>query len=217
MVEPLEGLRPRFRSSYSRSSYNHRNYGGAYASREERDDAVERAEQLESTLDKELPTFVKSMLPSHVAGGFWLGLPSGFCNSYLPKKDEIMTLIDENEESSETKYLAGKNGLSGGWRGFAIDHQLADGDALVFQLITPTEFKVHIIRVSDDIGGDDDSEKETQEEEEEEDDDSDKENQQGEEDDDSAKENQKVAEVEDDSAVDDGTRRRSKRLRTARK
>lgn len=32
--------------------------------------------------------------------------------------------------------------LVGGWKGFAIDHQLVDGDALVFQLVKPTEFKV---------------------------------------------------------------------------
>ena len=54
----------------------------------------------------------------------------------------MMTLIDEDGEPSETKYLAHKNGLSGGWRGFAIDHELVDGDALVCQLISPTEFKV---------------------------------------------------------------------------
>ncbi|CAN0846566.1 B3 domain-containing protein At3g19184 [Linum grandiflorum] len=219
MVEPLQGLRVR------RSPRYHRRYGGVYASRKARDHAIERAEELESILDKEFPTFVRPMLPSHVAGGFWLGLPRWFCSSYLPKKDEMMTLIDDKEESSETKYLAAKNGLSGGWKGFAVDHQLVDGDALVFQLINPTEFKVHIIRVNDGEGGDDDSENESQEEEE---NDSDKENQQGKEEDpdkesqqgkedDSEKEKQKEAEVEDDSAVDDGTRRRSKRLRAARK
>lgn len=54
----------------------------------------------------------------------------------------MITLVDEDEDEFPTKYLAEKNGLSGGWRGFSIDHELVDGDALVFQLINPTTFKV---------------------------------------------------------------------------
>lgn len=54
----------------------------------------------------------------------------------------MITLVDENGDESDTKYLALKTGLSGGWRGFALDHELVDGDALVFQLIEPTRFKV---------------------------------------------------------------------------
>lgn len=49
---------------------------------------------------------------------------------------------------SETKYLAHKSGLSAGWRGFAIEHELVDGDALVFQLTEPTSFKVSCSPIS---------------------------------------------------------------------
>lgn len=70
------------------------------------------------------------------------GLPSHFCKTHLPSRDTTISLVDENDEVSETKYLALKTGLSGGWRGFAIDHELVDGDALVFQLTEPTSFKV---------------------------------------------------------------------------
>ncbi|KAG7976169.1 hypothetical protein I3843_06G136500 [Carya illinoinensis] len=77
------------------------------------------------------------------------GLPVQFCKMHLPHKDEMITLVDEDGNEFPTKYLAKKPGLSGGWRGFAIDHQLVDGDALVFQLIKPTTFKVFIIRVSE--------------------------------------------------------------------
>lgn len=70
------------------------------------------------------------------------GLPSEFCKRHLPNKDSVVTLVDENEEEFQTKYLADKNGLSGGWRGFSIEHQLVDGDALVFHLVGPTVFKV---------------------------------------------------------------------------
>lgn len=53
-----------------------------------------------------------------------------------------MHLVDEEGVESPTKYLALKTGLSGGWRGFAIDHELVDGDALVFQQTDPTTLKV---------------------------------------------------------------------------
>lgn len=53
-----------------------------------------------------------------------------------------MTLADEDGNEWQTKYLDRKKGLSGGWKGFAVDHDLVDGDALVFQLIKPTKFQV---------------------------------------------------------------------------
>ncbi|KAL7246851.1 hypothetical protein ACSBR2_001877 [Camellia fascicularis] len=119
-----------------------------YASHEDRVYAIERAEKLQSGLDPDIPSFVKPMLQSHVTGGFWLGLPVYFCNNHLPNHDEFITLLDEDDNESSTKYLSEKTGLSAGWRGFAIDHELVDGDALVFQLIQPTKFKVYIIRVN---------------------------------------------------------------------
>ncbi|CAI0557263.1 unnamed protein product [Linum tenue] len=172
-----------------------------YASSEVRQYAIHRAEELQSTLDPEHPSFVKPMLQSHVTGGFWLGLPSLFCKTYLPKEDEMMTLIDEGEEPSQTKYLAGKTGLSGGWRGFAIDHELVDGDALVFQLVSPTEFK-------DEVGGD--SEKENQDEEEEEEDEALEKGKRA-----KAKAAEKENKNEEDDDLD-STRRRSKRIRTGK-
>ncbi|GMH02700.1 hypothetical protein Nepgr_004539 [Nepenthes gracilis] len=120
----------------------------AYASDDDRIYAVQRAEDMESSLDSEFPRFVKPMLQSHVTGGFWLGLPVQFCKTHLPDHDDMITLVDEDGGEWETKYLAGKTGLSGGWRGFSIDHELVDGDALVFQLIRPTKFKVYIVRVN---------------------------------------------------------------------
>ncbi|XP_021665043.1 B3 domain-containing protein At3g19184 isoform X2 [Hevea brasiliensis] len=138
--EPLE--RPRRSYSYQRRDLLNR----IYASDEVRAYAIDRAEQVQSGLEADFPSFVKPMTQSHVTGGFWLGLPVQFCKDHLPSRDEYITLVDENGDASETKYLAQKTGLSAGWRGFAIDHKLVDGDALVFQLVSPREFKVYIIR-----------------------------------------------------------------------
>ncbi|XWS25636.1 hypothetical protein CRYUN_Cryun27aG0084900 [Craigia yunnanensis] len=65
-----------------------------YASDEARA-ALEKAEKLESGLEPDFLVFIKSMLQSHVTGGFWLGLPVHFCKRNLPKRDDVMTLIDE--------------------------------------------------------------------------------------------------------------------------
>ena len=70
------------------------------------------------------------------------GLPVQFCKSYLPVRDNTVTLFDEHGDEYQTVYLAQKTGLSGGWRGFSLAHDLVDGDALVFQLVKHTTFKV---------------------------------------------------------------------------
>ena len=53
-----------------------------------------------------------------------------------------MTLIDEGGDEYPIIYLARKTGFSGGWKGFSVAHKLADGDAVIFQLIKPTTCKV---------------------------------------------------------------------------
>ncbi|EER92740.1 hypothetical protein BDA96_01G511200 [Sorghum bicolor] len=115
-------------------------------------EATRKAEELESQLDPDIPSFVKAMLHSHVVRGFWLQLPCHFCHTYMPKQDSIITLVDEKGEEFATNYLAYKKGLSGGWAGFALCHGMHDGDAAVFQLIKPTTFKVYIVRAASDDG-----------------------------------------------------------------
>nr|GFC89217.1 B3 DNA binding domain-containing protein [Tanacetum cinerariifolium] len=108
--------------------------------------AIERANEVQASLPSELPSFVKAMLPSHVAGGFWLGLTKQFCVANLPKHDETIVLVDEDGQEFNTRFLVAKIGLSGGWRGFSIAHKLVEGDVLVFQLIEHWKFKVYIVR-----------------------------------------------------------------------
>ncbi|CAK8568269.1 unnamed protein product [Lathyrus sativus] len=140
---------PRSRTSSGGSYDKYRDYSKrVYASDEDRVEALDKAEKLQSELNSPHPIFIKTMLQSHVTGGFWLGLPVHFCKKNLPKRDEVMTLIDEDENESPATYLAQKTGLSAGWRGFAIAHKLADGDALIFELVKRTAFKVYIIRVN---------------------------------------------------------------------
>jgi hypothetical protein len=63
---------------------------------------------------------------------FFQGLPSRFCEEHLPKTVHNMILEDENGSEYDVVYIGSRSGLSGGWRGFALEHKLDDGDALVF-------------------------------------------------------------------------------------
>ncbi|KAI3868770.1 hypothetical protein MKW98_008855 [Papaver atlanticum] len=107
--------------------------------------AADKAEEIRASLDPEFPSLVKIMIRSSVSGGFWLGLPSRFCSSSLPKKDTKFTLVDEDGEAYTAKYLPRRFGLSGGWKGFAVAHNLVKGDALVLHLTEAAKFKVIIV------------------------------------------------------------------------
>ncbi|XP_026429827.1 B3 domain-containing protein At5g42700-like [Papaver somniferum] len=119
------------------------------ATEEEIQIAAERAQQFQLSLGGAVPSFVKCMLPSHVSGGFWLGLPRNSCEDHLPNHDVIITLVDLQGVRFETRYMSRKRGLCGGWRSFALQHNLIHGDALVFELTEPTVFRVHIFRAGD--------------------------------------------------------------------
>ena len=54
----------------------------------------------------------------------------------------MIALEDENGRKYKAKYLTEKVGVSGGWRGFSIAHELDKGDVLVFHLTHPCKFKV---------------------------------------------------------------------------
>lgn len=148
------------RRSRSRSSSSWGSY--AYAARpldeikvataQERKRAWDAAEALQINLQSSNPSFIKSMLRSHVYSCFWLGLPSRFCEEHLPKTDDKFVLEDEKGAEYDAVYLAHKNGLSGGWRGFALEHKLDDGDAVVFELVEAARFKVYIVRAFENIG-----------------------------------------------------------------
>ncbi|KAG1338177.1 B3 domain-containing protein [Cocos nucifera] len=144
-----------YRKRYSRSDQNGRAYTGRVVSYEEQIRAVQRAEKLQSDLNSNHPSFVKSMLRSHVSSCFWLGLPSKFCKENLPPHEMMMVLEDENGLEYDAIYIGNRTGLSGGWRGFAMDHKLEDGDALVFELVKPERFKVYIIKAIESQDSDD--------------------------------------------------------------
>ena len=82
------------------------------------------------------PSFVKVMAPGHISGHFYVDAPCGL-SDWLPDETATLVLECDGEEWKtvwlvETKGGDKNAGLSGGWRGFAVDQRLAVGDALVF-------------------------------------------------------------------------------------
>ncbi|XP_024981963.1 putative B3 domain-containing protein At5g58280 isoform X2 [Cynara cardunculus var. scolymus] len=109
------------------------------ASYEERVQAIRSAEKVQSNLQSEYPSFVKSM-----------GLPTSFCKKHLPKSTVSMVLENEDGNEYDAVFISERTGLSGGWRAFALEHKLDDGDALVFELVEPTRFKIYIVKAASD-------------------------------------------------------------------
>ncbi|KAK4437870.1 B3 domain-containing protein [Sesamum alatum] len=124
-------------------------YTDLYDDVEAKFSVMERAEKVLARLENELPHFVKCMLPSNVAHGFWLHLPKKFCSVHLPNHDTSIVLVDEWGNEYKTSYLLERHGLSAGWRGFSISHRLLKGDILIFHLTGPCKLQVHIVRVND--------------------------------------------------------------------
>ncbi|KAL9672044.1 hypothetical protein QQ045_028292 [Rhodiola kirilowii] len=109
---------------------------------------MERAEEVQANLAVDLPSFLKTMQPSHCSTGFFVKLPKNFCDVHLPNHDALLTLVDEHEEQYIVTFLAERLALSGGWRGFCTTNKLLEGDTLVFQLTGPSKFKVYIVRAN---------------------------------------------------------------------
>ncbi|KAF0925353.1 hypothetical protein E2562_016611 [Oryza meyeriana var. granulata] len=138
------------RRSGSRNTEQGRDYTGRIASYEQQQRAFKRAERLQNRLDPENPSFVKTMVRSHVSSCFWLGLPTRFCKLHLPPREFKMVLEDEEGGEFDCVYIGNRTGLSGGWRGFAMHHNLEDGDSLVFELVEPDRFKIYVIKAADE-------------------------------------------------------------------
>nr|GMC91466.1 B3 domain-containing protein Os01g0234100-like [Ipomoea batatas] len=107
------------------------------------------AEEVQSSLGQEHPTFLKLLVRSHVGSCFWMGFPVPFCKKHLSRTDTTLVLENESGEEFSVKYLAQKTGLSAGWRKFVAAHTLLEGDVLIFQLVSTERLKVYVIRAND--------------------------------------------------------------------
>ena len=84
------------------------------------------------------------MLASHVSGGFWLQLPTELSEVLPDIQGGVKAVLQEKESLDEWEVVwlrKGKKGggLSGGWRGFAIDMELNAGDSVLFEYLGQDE------------------------------------------------------------------------------
>ncbi|PWA48145.1 B3 DNA binding domain-containing protein [Artemisia annua] len=118
--------------------------------------AVKEAKVFQSSLGSEFPSCYKMMLRSHVTSGFLMDLPKDFYESHLRKvlpedlpNDVHFVLEDENRGQWRVRYFPYKFRISAGWKKFVREHNLVEGDVLIFQLVEPTKFKVvYIIKAN---------------------------------------------------------------------
>ncbi|PWA67737.1 B3 DNA binding domain-containing protein [Artemisia annua] len=111
--------------------------------------AVKEAKVFQSSLGSEFPSCYKMMLRSH-------DLPKDFYESHLRKvlpedlpNDVHFVLEDENRGQWRVRYFPYKFRISAGWKKFVREHNLVEGDVLIFQLVEPTKFKVvYIIKAN---------------------------------------------------------------------
>uniref|UniRef100_A0A8R7TEI7 TF-B3 domain-containing protein n=1 Tax=Triticum urartu TaxID=4572 RepID=A0A8R7TEI7_TRIUA len=111
-----------------------------YATDEARDYAFTKAKELNNQLSSAHPSFIKPMTHSYATGSL-LTIPRQFKKSYLPRFDEMIFLVDEEDGEFPMPYIAQHGAIGTGWKMFAIGHNLADGDCLVFQQVQRTKFK----------------------------------------------------------------------------
>ncbi|KAI3838568.1 hypothetical protein MKW92_014502 [Papaver armeniacum] len=108
--------------------------------------AEKQARKIKFSLDRSTPSLIRIMKRSHVSGCFWLGIPKRFSTSFMSKDKISMTLVDHKGKMYNVTYIGYRTALSGGWKGFAEDHNLRMGDAVLFQLVNLETFKVFIVR-----------------------------------------------------------------------
>jgi hypothetical protein len=82
-------------------------------------------------------------------------LPKQFASRYLSKTAKEIALLDKDNKAWTITWLGSESvecSLSGGWKYFAIDHDLRCGDICIFELLPMREnitvFRVHIFKVS---------------------------------------------------------------------
>ncbi|KAI3860392.1 hypothetical protein MKX03_032137 [Papaver bracteatum] len=147
--------RPRNQVTYSETNRCEPSYmAKRVAIKDARADALKRAMSFQSGLLTRNPSFVKSMSPLEVAGDFRLNIPSLISNK-LPKEAEVKIVLEDEGGSLYETHCDGTityPELRAGWGTFSRDHNLDDGDALVIELIEPTRWKIHIFKMSNDVG-----------------------------------------------------------------
>ncbi|KAF6145568.1 hypothetical protein GIB67_037601 [Kingdonia uniflora] len=117
---------------------------GALTNNSAKTSARVQAEEVQKCLDPKHPSFLKSVVKSHVSGCYHMYLPTKFCNSFIPENDCIITLVDENKAICTVQYM--DKVFRGGWKTFSIGHNLVEGDSMVIHLVKRIEFQVYVIR-----------------------------------------------------------------------
>ncbi|KAK9805303.1 hypothetical protein WJX72_012408 [[Myrmecia] bisecta] len=139
-------------------------WNGTYYSSEARDAAAAAALTYAAACEND--ALAKVLAPSNCQRGYWMQAPTSF-NTLLPYTEQTKIYFQCEEPARRTwrytvsasdsrwqiEWMPGRNGFSGGWRGFAIDQELTPNDTCVFELLPaasagqlPADIMVHVFR-----------------------------------------------------------------------
>ncbi|KAG9446771.1 hypothetical protein H6P81_012899 [Aristolochia fimbriata] len=118
------------------------------------EEEVEKAYADAMSFTSENPTFLTVMRKAYCAVGFYMALPKSF-SERQPKASNMVTLYDQSGKPWEVKYIYSPDrdcgAFSGGWKAFAVGHNLREHDVCVFEVIGSNKIRVHVFRVVDGI------------------------------------------------------------------
>ncbi|KAK9840511.1 hypothetical protein WJX74_011079 [Apatococcus lobatus] len=150
-------------AAYS-SSAARSNFHGPWQSDQAQVDAEEAADKAVANLKGAV---VRRLQRSQVSGGFWMHLPPrSALSACMAQSKHTVTMTCSDATGPNTKYRFadkeverptwnvvhnvkpdGSTGLSGGWRGLAIDNVLTPNDSIVFEARYATESQAYALHI----------------------------------------------------------------------
>ncbi|XP_038902137.1 B3 domain-containing transcription factor VRN1-like isoform X2 [Benincasa hispida] len=93
------------------------------------------------------PSFMVTMRPSYIQTGNYLSIPRIFAERYIKESMDVKLEIGDGRSwrvlcGVRWAFTRRRTELKGGWKRFAVDNELEEGDICVFELINKTT-KVH--------------------------------------------------------------------------
>ncbi|KAE8651935.1 hypothetical protein Csa_006567 [Cucumis sativus] len=103
------------------------------------------------------PSFMVTMRPSYIQTGNYLSLPRRFGEKYIKESVDVKLEVGDGRCwrvwcGVRWAFTRRRTELKGGWKRFAVDNELKEGDICVFELMKKNGsvlFKVAIFRLPD--------------------------------------------------------------------
>ncbi|XP_057965093.1 B3 domain-containing protein Os01g0723500-like isoform X2 [Malania oleifera] len=109
----------------------------------------ERVWKMARSFNSRFPCFESFMKAYNTERAFILRIPTSFSKAYLPQQKTRFVLKNSKGKAWEvaSNYNKKYHAFSGGWRAFACDNNLNQGDVCVFELVDKNVMQVHVFPI----------------------------------------------------------------------